>query len=85
MVQIIGATARGLGFKGYPGQLYDIEINLKYGAEYIRRLKLQYPDERDIISAYNQGQPFKTPAGFYKNQEYVNTVLKKKRELDLWY
>lgn len=84
LVQIMGATARSLGFKGYPQQLYDTETNLRYGAKFIGQLQMRYPNKLDLISSYNQGQPFKTKDGFYKNQEYVNKVLKKIKEIDIW-
>lgn len=84
LVQIMGSTARSLGFKGYPQQLYDTETNLRYGAKFIAQLQMRYPNKLDLISAYNQGQPFKTSNGFYKNQEYVNKVLKKMRDIDIW-
>ena len=85
LVQIMGSSARELGFKGYPFQLYDTETNLRYGAKFIANLKKRYQNQNDLISAYNQGQPFKTQNGFYKNQEYVNKVLKKMKEIELWY
>lgn len=83
-VQIMGSTARDLGFHGYPQQLYDTETNLRYGAKLLAQLTMKYQNLKDIISAYNQGQPFKTKDGFYKNQEYVNKVLKKMRDIDIW-
>lgn len=84
LVQIMGSTARSLGFKGYPQQLYDTETNLRYGAKFIAQLQMRYPNKLDLISSYNQGQPFKTANGFYKNQEYVNKVVKKMKEIDIW-
>jgi soluble lytic murein transglycosylase-like protein len=81
-VQIMGATARFLGFTGYPTQLYDADINIRYGAKLLGQLRRRYGNDLDAISAYNQGQPFKTKKGFYKNQEYVNKVVKKMRFLE---
>jgi soluble lytic murein transglycosylase-like protein len=81
-VQIMGATARYLGFTGYPAQLYEADINIRYGAKLLGQLRRRYGNDLDTISAYNQGQPLKTKKGFYKNQEYVNRVLKKMRFLE---
>jgi soluble lytic murein transglycosylase len=36
--------------------LYDPEINVRYGAWYLRHLLEKYGDERDALAAYNAGQ-----------------------------
>ncbi|MDQ3670038.1 MAG: transglycosylase SLT domain-containing protein, partial [Actinomycetota bacterium] len=36
--------------------LYDPEINVRYGAFYFRRLLSKYHDERLALAAYNAGQ-----------------------------
>lgn len=36
MMQILPATARGMGFQGPPDQLLDAETNLKYAVKYLR-------------------------------------------------
>ena len=36
LMQILPATARGMGFRGTPTDLLDAETNLKYGVKYLR-------------------------------------------------
>lgn len=36
MMQILPATARGMGFRGEPGELLDAETNLKWAVKYLR-------------------------------------------------
>ena len=36
LMQILPATARGMGYKGAPSGLLDAETNLKYGVKYLR-------------------------------------------------
>ena len=36
MMQILPATARGMGFRGQPSDLLDAETNLKYAVKYLR-------------------------------------------------
>lgn len=81
LMQIMGGTARYLGFRGWFGELFEPETNLRYGARLLLNLKKTYGLEADVISAYNQGQPFKTIEGKYKNQDYVDHILKLKGEL----
>lgn len=81
LMQIMGGTARSLGFRGWFGELLDPETNLRFGARYLVQLKKTYGLETDVISSYNQGQPFRTLEGKYKNQEYVDDILKIKGRL----
>jgi hypothetical protein len=81
LMQIMGATARYLGFSGWFGQLIDPETNIRFGARQLSKLLKTYGLESDVISAYNQGQPFRAQDGRYKNQEYVNDILKLKARL----
>lgn len=85
LMQIIGGTARTiLNFKQPFRQLLNPETNLRLGSDFIKILKSQYKRETDVISAYNQGQPFRDKKGRYKNQSYVNKILSAKRNLSLW-
>jgi soluble lytic murein transglycosylase-like protein len=36
LMQILPATARGMGFRGSPGDLLDAETNLRYAVKYLR-------------------------------------------------
>jgi soluble lytic murein transglycosylase-like protein len=86
LMQIVGGTARSmLHFKGPLPKLLDARVNLRLGSDFILLLKSKYKRKTDVISAYNQGQPFKYPNGKYKNQEYVNKVLRMKERIALWF
>jgi soluble lytic murein transglycosylase-like protein len=89
LMQILYKTAKGLGFKGQPYELYDPYTNIKYGAKYIKNLMTKYNNIYDIIASYNMGFPrpaSKTtpliikiygepkPDWIYANQPYVDRV-----------
>ena len=61
LMQLLPDTARGIalhtgGNKFVVEDLYDPEINVRYGSFYLRRLMRKYDDERLALAAYNAGQ-----------------------------
>ena len=80
LMQVMGSVCRELGFLGYLPQVLNPEIGLDLGCKKLRDLFYKYQDEKDVISAYNQGSPLKR-GGIYLNQQYVDGVLKFKAEL----
>ena len=55
------STAEGIavhtgGTQFRVSDLYDPEINVRYGAWYLRHLENKYGDERTALAAYNAGQ-----------------------------
>lgn len=61
LMQLLPSTAKGIalhtgGTKFRVADLYDPEINVRYGAFYLRRLLSKYGDERLALAAYNAGQ-----------------------------
>jgi soluble lytic murein transglycosylase len=61
LMQLLPATARGIatrtgGSAFQVSDLYDPEINVRYGAWYLRHLLDKYHDERTALAAYNAGQ-----------------------------
>ena len=61
LMQLLPDTAKGIalhtgGSRFRVEDLYDPEINVRYGAWYLRHLLLKYHDERDALAAYNAGQ-----------------------------
>ena len=61
LMQLQPATAKGIairtgGSKFVLSDLYDPEINVRYGAWYLHHLLLKYRDERLALAAYNAGQ-----------------------------
>jgi soluble lytic murein transglycosylase-like protein len=86
LMQIVGGTARSiLKFKGPLPKLLDARLNLRLGCDFLNLLRAKYKTKTDVISAYNQGQPFKYENGKYKNQAYVSKVLKTKERIRLWF
>ena len=56
LMQILPATARGMGFQGQPGDLLDAETNLKYAGKYLRGAwLLSDGDEATAVKWYARG------------------------------
>ena len=61
LMQLLPATAEGIalhtgGTRFRVDDLYDPEINVRYGAWYLRHLLDRYGDEEIALAAYNAGQ-----------------------------
>jgi soluble lytic murein transglycosylase len=61
LMQLLPETAKGIalrtgGAKFVVDDLLDPEINVRYGAWYLRHLLRKYDDERLALAAYNAGQ-----------------------------
>jgi soluble lytic murein transglycosylase len=88
LMQLLPATAKGIalhtgGSRFRVADLYDPEINVRYGAFYLRRLLTKYADERLALAAYNAGQANVDEwraqgkgIAFAETREYVDSVLK---------
>ncbi len=61
LMQLLPSTAHGIavhtgGSRFETQDLYDPEINVRYGSWYLRHLLDKYGDERTALAAYNAGQ-----------------------------
>jgi soluble lytic murein transglycosylase len=61
LMQLQPATAKGIalrtgGSKFVLSDLYDPELNVRYGSWYLHHLMLKYKDERLALAAYTAGQ-----------------------------
>jgi len=61
LMQLMPATAQGIadhtgGTHYKPSDLYDPEINIRYGAWYLDHLMKKYHSEKLALAAYNAGQ-----------------------------
>jgi peptidoglycan lytic transglycosylase len=61
LMQLLPDTAKGIaihtgGSQFRVSDLYDPEINVRYGSWYLRHLLNKYGDERTALAAYNAGQ-----------------------------
>ena len=87
LMQLLPDTAKGIathtgGAAFVVDDLYDPEINVRYGAFYLRRLVRKYEDERLALAAYNAGQRHVDEwiasgegIAFAETREYVDAVL----------
>lgn len=73
-MQIMGAVARELGFKGYLSELSaNPRTAIFYSIKKLQQIASKYEDPEWVISAYNCGTPKKSASGF-TNQTYVDRV-----------
>ena len=61
LMQLLPDTAKGIalhtgGSRFRVDDLYDPEINVRYGCWYLRHLLVKYGDEETALAAYNAGQ-----------------------------
>ena len=87
LMQLLPDTAKGIavhtgGERFVVDDLYDPEINVRYGAFYLRRLLRKYGDERLALAAYNAGQRNVDDwlangdgISFPETREYVDAVV----------
>jgi len=85
-MQLTPTTAEGIavrtgGHAFRTSDLYDPEINIRYGAWYLDNLFKKYGDERLVLAAYNAGQgnvdrwrANNEPIQFAETRAYVDRV-----------
>ena len=81
LMQIMGGTARWIGFEGHMPELCKPEVNLKWGCKYLERLMRGHSIE-EAISCYNAGS-VRYVDGELSNQPYVDKVLSLMSELEM--
>jgi soluble lytic murein transglycosylase len=86
LMQLTPATARGIAIRTggsafRTADLYNPEINIRYGAWYLENLFLKYRDEKLVLAAYNAGQgnvdrwqAQHQPIQFSETRAYVSRV-----------
>ena len=91
LMQLQPATAQGIalrtgGSRFRVDDLYEPEINIRYGSWYLRHLLDRYGDERTALAAYNAGQENVDEwrrdgkgIAFAETRAYVERVEKLKR------
>ena len=87
LMQLLPETAKGIalhtgGSRFVVSDLYNPEINVRYGAFYLRRLLTKYGDTKLALAAYNAGQAnvdsWRAEGKgivFPETREYVDSVL----------
>jgi soluble lytic murein transglycosylase len=90
LMQLQPATAEGIalrtgGSRFRVADLYNPELNIRYGSWYLHQLLLKYRDERTALAAYNAGQENvdrwlarRQRVQFAETRAYVNRVEKLK-------
>jgi len=81
LTQIMGGTARWMGYKGPLNHLFKPSLNLEWGCTYLKYLRERHSSTMDVIAAYNAGSVRKDSNGRYVNQEYVDSVMAHYRQL----
>ena len=82
LMQLQPETARGIAVRTGGSQfrvedLYDPELNIRYGSWYLRHLLDKYGSERKALAAYNGGQGNVDRGVVYpETKHYVDRVLK---------
>lgn len=91
LMQLLPATAQGIalrtgGTRFRPEDLYDPEINVRYGSWYLRHMLDKYGQERWALAAYNAGQTNvdrwrreRTGIEFEETRRYVERVFELRR------
>jgi len=95
LMQLLPDTAKGIalhtgGSRFTVEDLYNPEINVRYGAWYLHHLLLKYGDEQDALAAYNAGQDnvdrwtaegrgiaFAETRHYVKSVEHLRTLYRK--------
>lgn len=78
LLQIMGASAREIGFRGDIPELARPAVGLKWGCIKLRAVFDKYGKnaQADIAAAWNHGSAQKKPDGTYVNQKYVVGVMR---------
>ena len=85
LMQLMPTTARGIalrtgGHRFRVDDLYDPEINVRYGSWYLRHLLDKYGRVEDALAAYNGGQGnVDRGIRYAETEEYVEHVLELRR------
>lgn len=78
LMQIMGATARDMGFTKELQKLCAPNLGIEYGCKYLRRQLLRYSGQTiSAIAAYNAGSAIRSDVDKtkYVNQVYVDKVM----------
>lgn len=76
LMQLMPTTAAQMGYRGSRSGLFDPRTNIHYGTKYLAWQMKRYRELSAAISAYNSGTAVKLPGGKFKNQSYVDKVLR---------
>jgi soluble lytic murein transglycosylase-like protein len=78
LMQILGSTAKSIGFNQRLSALFNPEVNIDVGCRYLAMLWKNYYSKygiKGVISAYNGGKPLVKDDWTFVNQDYIDKVL----------
>jgi soluble lytic murein transglycosylase-like protein len=76
LMQVMGGTARDLGFDEQLTTLCIPNVNIIVGISYLKHLQTRYGQNLEkVVAAYNAGSPRRNKDGRWKNQAYVDKVM----------
>ena len=76
LMQVLCTTAQMMGYQGTCNDLYNPNINIFYGTQYLKRQLDRYGGRVDYaLAAYNAGTAYGS-SGQFSNQKYVNDVMR---------
>jgi len=75
LCQVMGGTARWLGFSGYFPELCDPEVSIHFGCQLLAQKLRKHGSYEAALSAYNAGS-VRLINGNYSNQHYVDDVIR---------
>jgi hypothetical protein len=78
LMQILGSTARSIGFNQRLCSLFTPEINIDIGCRYLTVLCKNYYNKygiKGVISAYSNRKPLIRDDWTFVNQDYIDKVL----------
>lgn len=81
LMQIMGGTARTLGYDNHLGLLLHSEVNIYWGCKYLGSRVKKYKSMKAAIAAYNAGSLRLNADGSIVNQKYVDKVAAAYEEL----
>lgn len=82
LMQIMGSVARESGFHdGVLCKLIWPNANLDIGCKLIRRIFDRYADIDKVVAAYNAGSARYDENGAFVNQDYVDKVMNRYRQI----
>jgi hypothetical protein len=78
LMQILGSTARSIGFNQRLCSLFTPEINIDIGCRYLAMLWKNYYNKhgiKGVISAYHDCKPLIRDDWTFVNQDYIDKIL----------
>lgn len=86
LMQLQLGTARVMGFKGKPSELFNPEVNISIGTKYLKYLIDKFDGDAMVaLDAYNRGwgnvkkYPYR---GEWVNHRYVGLILKQMKKVN---